>query len=162
MALEQAALATCKLKATFPLTSTESVSRSASGCMPSCVQDSALKPPMTSRRKLIGCVLAVPGSALVTPRWVHEQVQTEMMGDIHHFAWRARHRNQTVYLNKRDAERFGDWASEDCDVRGPCMRAITSLRACASGSACTWPPRQQHPNATLARCMRVHVHVFLR
>ena len=62
-----------------------------------------------------------------------EQVQTEMMGDIHHFAWRARHRNQTVYLNKRDAERFGDWASEDCDVRcvWPCMR----------GHACAHHPR---------------------
>lgn len=48
------------------------------------------------------------------------------MGDIHHFAWRARHRNQTVYLNKRDAERFGDWASEDCDVRGlACSRTHT-------------------------------------
>jgi hypothetical protein len=33
------------------------------------------------------------------------------MGDIHHYAWRARHRNQTVYLTKRDAQRFGDWPS---------------------------------------------------
>ena len=44
------------------------------------------------------------------------QVQTEMMGDIHHYAWRARHRNQTVYINKRDSERFGDWTSEQCAV----------------------------------------------
>ena len=45
------------------------------------------------------------------------QVQTEMMGDIHHYAWRARHRNQTVYINKRDSERFGDWTSNQCAVR---------------------------------------------
>lgn len=43
-------------------------------------------------------------------------VQTEMMGDIHHFAWRARHRNQTVYVHKRDAERFGHWPSVMCDT----------------------------------------------
>ena len=47
------------------------------------------------------------------------QVQTEMMGDIHHYAWRARHRNQTVYINKRDSERFGDWTSEQCAVSQP-------------------------------------------
>lgn len=45
------------------------------------------------------------------------QIQTEMMGDIHHYAWRARHRNQTVYINKRDSERFGDWTAEQCAVR---------------------------------------------
>lgn len=44
------------------------------------------------------------------------QVQTQMMGDLHHYAWRARHRNQTVYINKRDSERFGDWTSEQCAV----------------------------------------------
>lgn len=44
------------------------------------------------------------------------QIQTEMMGDIHHYAWRARHRNQTVYINKRDSERFGDWTAEQCAV----------------------------------------------
>ena len=42
-----------------------------------------------------------------------------MMGDIHHYAWRARHRNQTVYINKRDSERFGDWTSEQCAVSQP-------------------------------------------
>ncbi len=45
-------------------------------------------------------------------------IQTEMMGDIHHFAWRARHRNQTLYVNKRDAERFGSWPSLMCDTVG--------------------------------------------
>ncbi len=45
------------------------------------------------------------------------QIQTEKMGDIHHFAWRARFRNQTIYINKRDGERFGDWESLQCSVR---------------------------------------------
>lgn len=38
------------------------------------------------------------------------------MGDIHHFAWRARFRNQTVYINERDRERFGDWEPLQCSV----------------------------------------------
>lgn len=45
------------------------------------------------------------------------QIQTDKMGDIHHFAWRARFRNQTIYINKRDGERFGDWESLQCSVR---------------------------------------------
>jgi hypothetical protein len=28
--------------------------------------------------------------------------QTHMMADIHHYAWRAKYINQTVYLNERD------------------------------------------------------------
>ena len=67
-------------------------------------------------------------------------VQTEMMGDIHHFAWRARHRNQTVYVHKRDAERFGRWPSVMCDtVRtdcvfrcvGRCVRKCGGVRCCS-------------------------------
>jgi hypothetical protein len=45
------------------------------------------------------------------------QIQTERMGDIHHYAWRARFRNQTVYINPRDGERFGDWEPLQCAVR---------------------------------------------
>ena len=30
------------------------------------------------------------------------------MGDIHHFAWRAFHVNQTVYLRERDLEKCDD------------------------------------------------------
>ena len=41
------------------------------------------------------------------------------MGDIHHYAWRARHRNQTLYINRRDGERFGNWTHEQCAVGGP-------------------------------------------
>lgn len=42
------------------------------------------------------------------------QVQTEKMGDIHHYAWRARQRNQTAYIAPRDGERFGTWTKDQC------------------------------------------------
>lgn len=45
---------------------------------------------------------------------VELQVQTEKMGDIHHYAWRARHRNQTAYIAPRDGERFGTWTKDQC------------------------------------------------
>ena len=57
--------------------------------------------------------------------WV--QVQTEVMGDIHHCAWRARFRNQTVYIDKRDGERFGNWTSQQCAVSPSCPCAPSYL-----------------------------------
>lgn len=59
---------------------------------------------------------APPGANRSLRRFTCPQVQTDRMGDIHHYAWRARHRNQTVYITKRDAQRFGDWPS--LQVRG--------------------------------------------
>jgi len=59
------------------------------------------------------------------------QIQTEMMGDIHHYAWRARHRNQTVYINKRDSERFGDWTSQQCAVRHSLTHSFTHSLVCS-------------------------------
>ena len=57
------------------------------------------------------------------------QVQTEVMGDLHHYAWRAKHRNQTVYINRRDGERFGNWTHHECAVRMPlqllCQAALS-------------------------------------
>ncbi|KAL0050159.1 hypothetical protein WJX82_005404 [Trebouxia sp. C0006] len=76
-----------------------------------------------------------PGAAvfeIIQRNWVWEnldrsfQIQTEMMGDIHHYAWRARHRNQTVYINKRDSERFGDWTSQQCATED-CVEAHTNV-----------------------------------
>lgn len=32
--------------------------------------------------------------------------QTQAMGDIHHFAWRAYHANQTVYLADGDVRKY--------------------------------------------------------
>jgi hypothetical protein len=38
------------------------------------------------------------------------------MGDIHHYAWRARRRNQTAYIAPRDGERFGTWTKDQCST----------------------------------------------
>ncbi|RMZ56114.1 hypothetical protein APUTEX25_004538, partial [Auxenochlorella protothecoides] len=54
------------------------------------------------------------------------EAQTEVMGDIHHFAWRATQPNQTVYLNPRDAVRFGNWTTEMCDTE-ECVEAHTTV-----------------------------------
>ncbi|KAK9828787.1 hypothetical protein WJX72_002076 [[Myrmecia] bisecta] len=76
-----------------------------------------------------------PGAAVIEilqRNWVWHnldrsfQIQTEMMGDLHHFAWRARHRNQTVYINRRDGERFGDWTYEQCSTED-CVEAHTNV-----------------------------------
>lgn len=76
-----------------------------------------------------------PGSAvveLIQRNWIWHnldqsfKIQTEMMGDIHHYAWRARHRNQTVYINQKDAQRFGDWASLKCNTE-ECVEAHTNV-----------------------------------
>ena len=48
------------------------------------------------------------------------------MGDLHHYAWRARHRNHTVYLNPRDAQRFGDWEGLACNTE-ECVEAHTNV-----------------------------------
>ena len=65
---------------------------------------------------VIFCRISSSSSSLTQVWCIVMQIQTEMMGDIHHYAWRARHRNQTVYINKRDSECFGDWTSEQCAV----------------------------------------------
>ena len=87
------------------------------------------------------------------------QVQTEVMGDIHHYAWRARFRNQTVYINKRDGERFGNWTHHQCAVKA-------QSACCASDLQC----RIKHMQGCLllaishqAACMLpTSVHVLLR
>ena len=61
------------------------------------------------------------------------QVQTAMMGDIHHFAWRAQHANETQYIVPRDRDRFGDWQplqcnNEECvEVRRWAVRALREV-----------------------------------
>lgn len=44
------------------------------------------------------------------------QVQTAVMGDIHHYALRCRHANETVYIQERDRHRFGDWEPLQCNT----------------------------------------------
>lgn len=61
--------------------------------------------------------MAVHGPADQRGAPADAQVQTERLGDVHHYAWRACHRNQTAYINERDGERFGDWEPQQCAVR---------------------------------------------
>ncbi|KAL4853094.1 hypothetical protein ACK3TF_005878 [Chlorella vulgaris] len=76
-----------------------------------------------------------PGSAvfeLIQRNWFWHgldrsfQVQTAMMGDIHHYAWRARQRNETEYIAERDAYRFGDWEPLQCNTE-ECVEAHTNV-----------------------------------
>lgn len=39
-----------------------------------------------------------------------------MMGDIHHYAWRATGANETRYIEPRDQARFGDWEPLQCNT----------------------------------------------
>ncbi|KAL4450135.1 hypothetical protein ABPG77_010804 [Micractinium sp. CCAP 211/92] len=54
------------------------------------------------------------------------QVQTAMMGDIHHYALRCRHANETVYIEERDRHRFGDWEPLQCNTE-ECVEAHTNV-----------------------------------
>lgn len=65
---------------------------------------------------LANCIFLPPGSAvveLIQRFWTWMALdksfkdQTDQLADVHHFAWRAHHVNQTVYLNPRDRERCG-------------------------------------------------------
>ena len=55
-----------------------------------------------------------PGSCvieLIQRFWVWNDIdksfkeQTERMGDIHHFAWRAMHANESTFISERDVVR---------------------------------------------------------
>ena len=96
------------------------------------------------------------------------QVQTEMMGDLHHYAWRARHRNQTVYIHQRDAERFGNWTSEQCSVRWHLSTVASAVHvllceACSVRGVATpeqlvvtLPQPQQLPHLDLAAVVELY------
>jgi protein O-GlcNAc transferase len=48
------------------------------------------------------------------------------MGDIHHFAWRARNASHSRYIHARDEQRFGRWAPRQCDTE-ECVEAHTNV-----------------------------------
>jgi protein O-GlcNAc transferase len=48
------------------------------------------------------------------------------MGDIHHYAWRARGLNETVYLNPADLRKFGNWTVGECWTE-ECVEAHTNV-----------------------------------
>lgn len=41
---------------------------------------------------------------------------TASLGDIHHFAWRARHVRNVLYATEKDS-RFAEWGAEECQTR---------------------------------------------
>lgn len=41
---------------------------------------------------------------------------TQSMGDIHHFAWRAKHPKWAVYPSDHEA-RYAEWTAEECASR---------------------------------------------
>jgi protein O-GlcNAc transferase len=52
--------------------------------------------------------------------------QTSLMGDIHHYAWRARGLNETVYLDPADLRKFGNWTVGECWTE-ECVEAHTNV-----------------------------------
>ncbi|KAI8470588.1 MAG: hypothetical protein J3K34DRAFT_385246 [Monoraphidium minutum] len=84
---------------------------------------------------LANAPLLQPGSAVLEfiPRhWTWMNLdrsfkdQTARMGDIHHWAWRATKRNESVYLNPRDEARFAHWSRTACQTSEDCIEAQTS------------------------------------
>jgi hypothetical protein len=41
---------------------------------------------------------------------------TQSMGDIHHYAWRAKHPKWAVYPSEHEA-RYAEWTAEECASR---------------------------------------------
>eukprot|EP00877_Chromochloris_zofingiensis_P011468 jgi/Chrzof1/6575/Cz19g01180.t1 len=84
---------------------------------------------------LANALFLQPGSAvieIIQRHWTWNRLDesfrdhTKQMGDIHHFAWRANHPNETVYLNPRDAVRFANWTNEECWMED-CVEAHTNV-----------------------------------
>jgi protein O-GlcNAc transferase len=67
------------------------------------------------------------------------QVQTGMMGDIHHYAWRARRRNETKYIVERDSARFGDWEPLQCNTE-ECVEVRVDIPLLGTAAPCCFVP----------------------
>jgi hypothetical protein len=100
---------------------------------------------------LANCVFLPPGSAvveLIQRFWTWMDLdksfkdQTDRLGDVHHFAWRAHHANQTIYLDTRNEERCAlpgsdraTLATRNC-AHVDCTRCATSTFAKSALSLC--------------------------
>ena len=75
---------------------------------------------------------------------------TKSMGDIHHFAWRAKHPKWAVYPSDHEA-RYAEWTAEECAGRygGPCPTMSVSLRVSQDGTM------QCNLSSEQMRCHRV-------
>eukprot|EP00879_Flechtneria_rotunda_P027722 GHRR01029709.1.p1 GENE.GHRR01029709.1~~GHRR01029709.1.p1 ORF type:complete len:256 (+),score=63.24 GHRR01029709.1:320-1087(+) len=84
---------------------------------------------------LANAVFLQPGSAvieIIQRHWTWNKMDqsfkdhTSQLGDIHHFAWRANHPNETVYQSERDAIRFTNWTKAEC-MTEDCTEASTRV-----------------------------------
>lgn len=58
---------------------------------------------------------------------------TSSVGDIHHFAWRAKHPRWAQYIDENEA-RYAHWTAEECSSR--CFGMICICLAGAVGNMC--------------------------
>ncbi|GMH43593.1 hypothetical protein BSKO_11515 [Bryopsis sp. KO-2023] len=78
---------------------------------------------------LANSVFLRPGSAR---NWAWREIDksfkehTLKLGDIHHFAWRAKAWNETVFLTQDDTKRFEGWSASDCTT-DECVEAHTQV-----------------------------------
>eukprot|EP00890_Picochlorum_soloecismus_P004048 jgi/Picsp_1/4644/NSC_02014-R1_uncharacterized glycosyltransferase aer61-like isoform 1 len=86
---------------------------------------------------LANSVFLPPGAAVIElnhRNWVWDNldksflIQTRMLGDVHHFTWRARTKAEGPYINPNDERRFGSdaWTNEKCDTE-ECVEAHTNI-----------------------------------
>ena len=79
-----------------------------------------------------------PGAAvieLVHRNWVWDNldksflIQTQMLGDVHHFTWRARTKSEGPYINPNDERRFGSdaWMNEKVNQ---CIKLFILIHLC--------------------------------
>lgn len=84
---------------------------------------------------LANAIFLPPGSAvieLIHRNWLWDNldqsfyIQTQSLGDIYHFAWRARHASEGVYMDPNDERRFGsqDWSDEKVRTYGHMFRGL--------------------------------------
>lgn len=86
---------------------------------------------------LANTIFLPPGSAvmeLIQRNWIWHNldesflVQTQALGDVHHYAFRCQKINETRYLNSADQLKFGgeEWSGSHCDT-GECVEAHTDV-----------------------------------
>ena len=90
---------------------------------------------------LANAMFLPPGAAvveLIHRNWVWYtldqsfKVQSDAMGDIHHFAWRAVEKQHGQYINPRDEERFGgdEWSGVKVKEKHVDFMLLLFVHAC--------------------------------
>mmetsp|Transcript_1977 Transcript_1977/g.4896 ORF Transcript_1977/g.4896 Transcript_1977/m.4896 type:complete len:140 (+) Transcript_1977:1246-1665(+) len=55
------------------------------------------------------------------------KVQSNAIGDIHHYAWRCRHANCTSYIDQDVGRLYGHFTAEECSASKTCMDKHTNV-----------------------------------